>query len=302
MHIHANLNRVAVTSSLALLAMLACSACAKKPQPVTSLPAPAPPAGGSVPQPPGGLTTPSPTGAQAKGGTLEDSQSAAGVSELAIDIVNGGVECSAADVAAGVVQVDWRITEASGPGVKAKLEDLQIVLSQEGGKLLVKDNYTGTALARRPELKLWLRVHKDVVVSLQAGNGSASLATPKLAGISLGNGSVELSGELVQDGGIAIGNGSLAGKLTVAAGQHSVTLSNGRINLSLMPGSSCAVSASVSTGQVDAKGFPTQRNWHQTGGTVTGTVGAGQAKLSLDVGNGQIVLDAPTVNAATEGK
>ena len=281
-----------------LLAALACGACAKKPQQTVNQALAEKSAGGSIKQPQEESGMPQATNKRVTESSMEDSQSAAGVAELGIDIANGSVECSAAEMPAGAVQVDWRITEAKGPGQKAKPEELQIELKQDGGTLVVKDNYTGPKLARRPELKLWLTVNNSVMVSLKAGNGSASLKIPRIAGVNLGNGSLQLDGELVQNAGFDIGNGSIEGQLTIASGEHTVSLGNGRIHLSLLPGSSCAVTATTGVGNIDVSGFTTQRNWHLTGGSVTGTVGAGAARLSFDVGNGQIKIDAPAANAA----
>jgi hypothetical protein len=219
---------------------------------------------------------------------IEDSQMANDVASVAAEIGNGSVEYAAGDLAPGEVQVEWRIEQAHGPGVKAKPEDLRITLVREGGVLRVKDEYTGPKTARRPELSLWITLHKDIPVDCDLGNGRVKLEAPLINKVALGNGDVETMGALTPQGGIAIGNGALRGKLLVQQGEHDLSVGNGRIELALQNGSSCALSASVSMGRIETSGINEQRHWGMTGGSVEGAVGTGAAKLELNVGNGQI--------------
>jgi DUF4097 and DUF4098 domain-containing protein YvlB len=137
-----------------------------------------------------------------------------------------------------------------------------------------------------------VRLHKDVSLSCSSGNGNVTLNVPKLGDIALGNGSLRVDGGLRGDAGISIGNGNLQGSLAILSGTHDIAVGNGRVSLKLAAGSSCAVTADAAMGQIDAQGFTTQRDWHVTGGTVTGMLGSGRGKLHLSIGNGAISLEA----------
>jgi hypothetical protein len=171
-----------------------------------------------------------------------------------------------------------------------------------GDKLIIKD--------WRDDARHWLKsgsIKVDLIVKYgpgvvisdaNVGNGTFSGEGAFSGDINVGNGSIELNGELVNGSDINVGNGSIEGKLLIADGNHSINVGNGSIELKLLEESNISVNATVAVGGIDAPPQIKVSRTHLVGSSAEGNFGDGSAELDITIGNGS--LEMKQVSAPTD--
>ncbi len=82
--------------------------------------------------------------------------------------------------------------------------------------------------------------------------------------------------------------GDLDATLDLRSGRHAITVGAGDVNVKIVEGSDVAVSGRVSIGDVSTTAEGLERRSSGLGGTVTGTIGTGAARLDLRVTTGDL--------------
>jgi hypothetical protein len=201
-----------------------------------------------------------------------------------IQIGSGSIDCQLA--ADGKCRVSWQVVDR--PGVDSEL--MEVKISEEGGVLHVEDKWHGAKWGRKPDVRVTAWLPKDTALSLALGNGDVSSALSGELSAAVGNGDLNLTGAPTSID-VSLGNGRLRGSAMLASGDSNVRLGNGDVELELLKGSDAKVEATTALGRVKASGIDGQlTSQHWTGGSYTGQVGSGAARLVLEVGNGDVKL------------
>jgi len=214
------------------------------------------------------------------------------VDELEVSVTNGTLTCRLAEMAPGEVAFEW--TYHNGTGGKAHADNYELRHKLSGHRLVITDwrdahkNWLGHNSAR---LDLTVRHGPDVTISeANLGNGDLVADGVITGGLNVGNGTMQLSGELAPDADLNVGNGDIKADLLVRAGDHTVNVGNGSIALKFRPQTSLALSASVAVGAINAPPEIAVTRSHLVGASANGSLGDGAAALSLNIGNGNIEL------------
>lgn len=216
----------------------------------------------------------------------------AAVSSLNISVANGSAECRASDLPAGSVELEWVYHD--GKGGKPAENGFELRHELRGDTLTIKDWRADS----RPWLKtsvvkvdLIVKYGPEVIISeANVGNGSFQGEGAFSGDINVGNGSIELSGELVSGAAINVGNGSIEGQLLIAGGSHNINVGNGSIEIRLLEASDLALNATVAVGGIDAPPEINVSRMHLVGSSASGILGNGAAKLDVTIGNGSLEL------------
>jgi hypothetical protein len=206
------------------------------------------------------------------------------VSSCQVELDHGSVDFKVADSGPG--RVSWEVKERAG----AEAQHLELQVHAAEGVLEIEDVWHGKRRAKRPDLRVtvWLPVTTDLAVVL--GNGDLATALDGRLNAALGNGGVALTGahSALE---VSVGNGQVQGTARLNQGENSVHLGNGAVDLQLLPGSDAKLQVNTGLGEVQATGLPGKVQKHDwAGGSYNGQVGAGTARLIVEVGHGDVQL------------
>ena len=214
-----------------------------------------------------------------------------GVSRLFIELSCGNVLCRDTNLEPGQVRIVWRITR-NGESLNGDSDAIEIRDSLDEGRLRIWDHHLRKWRNGNPDIDMRIQVHPQISVAASLGSGEVELDVPLIAGASLGSGGLQLNGRLFEHANAQLGSGRLTGEVEVRDGEHRLAVGTGEIHLFLAESSSCTVRASVGVGAIEAEGIKVRRDLRPLGGTVRGRLGVGDGALSLDVGTGNIHLEA----------
>jgi hypothetical protein len=187
-------------------------------------------------------------------------------------------------------EFSWEIVHAR-QGRPADPATGRLILHQSrDGELKLRDDYVGPARQTRPAVHLTLTVPPELALNVQVDNGSVK--AQDCAGrinLHVGTGSVDVTGKPIESS-VLVDNGDIRGDLTLTQGNHTLTASQGKLDLMLAKGSSVEYEASISKGKIYLGGVVAIQEKDTQGERLTGQIGGGVAQLDLHAGRGSIYL------------
>jgi hypothetical protein len=216
-----------------------------------------------------------------------------------VNIGSGNVDLLPAKGQAGP-HLTWDVRSAAARGA-AGPDTLHLYYGLDGsGKLTVHDFYDGPAGAPRPELRLTLTVPDAAQLSVDVGAGVLNLNANASVTAKLGQGDILLNGK-VPDSSVSLGDGDLQASLELTTGEHALSVASGKLEVSLLPGSSCGYEAATAKGKITLAGVPGSVEPNGVGHSAEGQTGFGGAHLTLHMGRGSINLSGASKDQPTVG-
>jgi hypothetical protein len=248
-------------------------------------------AGASEPKPGSGTAA---GGGTSKGEQLSGENSFGELSAAKVEVGDGVLDI--VPLAEGATaSATWTIEAATEPNA-APLSSLKLLINESGGKLSIKEEYTGKANQRRPRVHLSLQLPAQAKLEASLGNGEMRIDNSGKLVANLGNGEMTLRGNC-QSCDASLGNGDLQANLLLSQGKHSLNVGNGSLLLNLLPGSAVDYDACTGMGDIKLNGVPGKVKHSFVSQQASGSFndgGGGAAKASLNVGMGEVRVEAGT--------
>lgn len=225
---------------------------------------------------------------------LEGTTTFSNVAKVSIDVANGVAVCEQAELNQGETQVSWHYVPEDGAILSTM--DAGLKTSQQNGVLRLKDWRCEGKRRASNNAKIYLTLYHaaDVeLVEISQGNGELRISSGYAREISLGNGTLTLSGAPKASVDASVGNGKLVAEWLLAEGDADVSVGNGTAIVKLLHGSSVAVEATTGIGGIDAPAAIAVQRPHMLGATANGVFATGDTKLDISVGNGTVKIIEP---------
>ena len=218
-------------------------------------------------------------------------EDATGFDQFDLDGINGNITVvGVSGTEAFTVGGFRRVRSSTRADAEAQLELLQVIVTTEGDKILIRTEQPEATQGRTYEVEYELTVPRRLEAEIDNVNGNVSVNTlDDDVDIENTNGNLDLS-DIVGNASATTVNGNVTAEVTMPlGGEIGLRSTNGNLSLDIPQSTSATLRATLANGNITVSNL-TIDDAQSTPTSLTGTLGAGDGEIELNTTNGNIAI------------